>query len=227
MTVNFKCLGSSSQGNCYILENEKEALVIEAGISFKEVKKALDFSISKIRAVLVSHSHGDHAKYIGEYVKAGIPIVAPWRLHGEESWIDSQFKVKCFKLVHSVPCYGFYIHHPDIGNLVFVTDTEYCQVRFRKVNHIMVEANYSNEILGLNAYNREHVISGHMELQTTLEFIRANKTKNLRSVILLHLSDSNSNQSEFERLSSEIAGMKVVAADKGLIIELGGETDES
>lgn len=52
-----KCLGSSSSGNCYILENENEALIIEAGINLSEVKKALNFNISKIRGVLISHEH--------------------------------------------------------------------------------------------------------------------------------------------------------------------------
>ncbi len=51
-------LGSSSSGNCYILENENEALILEAGIPFLEVKKKLDFNIMKIVGVLVSHSHG-------------------------------------------------------------------------------------------------------------------------------------------------------------------------
>lgn len=34
-----KVLGSSSQGNCYILENRDEALIIEAGVRFIEVKR--------------------------------------------------------------------------------------------------------------------------------------------------------------------------------------------
>ena len=51
------CLGSSSNGNCYILQNEDEALILEAGMPFKEVKKALDFNISKVRGVCISHEH--------------------------------------------------------------------------------------------------------------------------------------------------------------------------
>ena len=50
-------LSSSSKGNCYILQNDNEALVIEAGVSLLEVKKAVGFNISKIRGVLISHEH--------------------------------------------------------------------------------------------------------------------------------------------------------------------------
>lgn len=50
-------LGSSSKGNCYLLQNENDCLIIEAGVRFKEVKEVLDFNISKIRGVLISHEH--------------------------------------------------------------------------------------------------------------------------------------------------------------------------
>ena len=49
--MKLKCLGSGSSGNCYILENDSEALIIEAGIPFMTVKKALDFNINKIVAL--------------------------------------------------------------------------------------------------------------------------------------------------------------------------------
>lgn len=55
--MKLKVLGSSSKGNSYILEAENEALILEAGINFNEVKKALDFNISKIRGVCISHEH--------------------------------------------------------------------------------------------------------------------------------------------------------------------------
>ena len=42
--MKLRILGSSSSGNCYLLEDESECLVIEAGLPFKEVKKALDFN---------------------------------------------------------------------------------------------------------------------------------------------------------------------------------------
>lgn len=55
--MELKVLGSNSSGNCYIIENNDEALIIEAGIKLSEVKKAIDFNISKIRGVLISHEH--------------------------------------------------------------------------------------------------------------------------------------------------------------------------
>lgn len=56
-SMKLMCLGSSSKGNSYILKGENEVLIIEAGISFKEVKQKLNFKISKIVGVCVSHAH--------------------------------------------------------------------------------------------------------------------------------------------------------------------------
>ena len=52
-----KVLGSSSRGNGYILETDKEALVLEGGVSLTQVKKAMDFNTSKIVGVCISHEH--------------------------------------------------------------------------------------------------------------------------------------------------------------------------
>ena len=59
--MKLKVLGSNSLGNCYILENKDEALILEAGIKLVNVKKALNYNISKIVGCLVSHEHNDHA----------------------------------------------------------------------------------------------------------------------------------------------------------------------
>ena len=69
-------LGSSSDGNCYILQNGVEALILECGVAISEVKKAVDFNISKIAGALVSHEHGDHAKYIDDFLQSRIPVYA-------------------------------------------------------------------------------------------------------------------------------------------------------
>jgi phosphoribosyl 1,2-cyclic phosphodiesterase len=50
-------IGSGSSGNTYILKGETSALIIEAGVNPLEVKKAMDFDISKIVGVCISHEH--------------------------------------------------------------------------------------------------------------------------------------------------------------------------
>ena len=55
--MKLNCLGSSSVGNCYILEDDNDCLIIEAGVKIKDVKKAVNFNIAKVRGVVISHEH--------------------------------------------------------------------------------------------------------------------------------------------------------------------------
>ena len=55
--MELKVLGSNSAGNCYLFESDSEALVLEAGINFKEVEKAINFNTNKIVGMIASHSH--------------------------------------------------------------------------------------------------------------------------------------------------------------------------
>ena len=71
-----KVIGSSSKGNCYILESDTEALIIEAGCKLLEVKKAIQWQLSKVVGCIISHEHNDHAGYAKEYAKAGIKLLA-------------------------------------------------------------------------------------------------------------------------------------------------------
>jgi phosphoribosyl 1,2-cyclic phosphodiesterase len=124
--------------------------------------------------------------------------------------------------VHDVPCYGFYITHPDIGNLIYASDTEYIKYRFKNLNHILVEANYSDDLIEQDAVNREHILWGHMSLQTALNFISTNDNPALKNVVLLHLSDKNSDSEKFLQKTKETVkyGADCYIAEKGLAVDL-------
>lgn len=221
--MKLKVLGSGSSGNCYILESDTEALIIEAGVPFKEVKIALGFNVKKIVGVVVSHSHGDHYKYHGEFEKAGIPVFDTFdSIMERQVRTYGNFVIRSFKLEHDVPCMGFHIDHPDMGILVYASDTEYIKYRFKNLNHILVEANYSDDLIDNGASNREHVLRGHMSLQTALDFILTNDNPTLRNVVLIHLSDKNADSIQFLQKTKETVkyGADCYIAEKGLEVDL-------
>lgn len=232
--MELKVLGSGSSGNCYILENDTEALIIEAGLSFKEVKKALDFNVRKIVGVVVSHCHLDHAKYVSEYEKAGIPVFKPYDgMKDMDLEKGAEFKIQAFpnqsKDGHwfhgnndgtECPCYGFYVQHPDIGSLVYITDTECVRWRFSEVNCIMAEANYSKDLVSDIPEKRRHVLTGHMEIDTACEFLEKNRSAALRNVILLHLSNESASETEFLDRAKRVVGCPVYIAKNGLTISM-------
>lgn len=219
--MKLKVLGSGSSGNCYILESDTEALIVEAGLPFKEVKKALDFNIRKIVGVVVSHSHGDHAKYVAEYEKAGMPVFKPY-----ESELEKQvrtygdFVITSFPLIHDVPCCGFHLFHEDIGTLIYASDTEYIKYRFKGLNHILVEANYSKDLISDIPQKRRHVLTGHMEISTTCGFLEKNRSPALQNVILLHLSGDSADAEDFKDKAERAVNCPVYVARKGLSVSM-------
>lgn len=232
-----KVLGSGSSGNCYILENENEALIIEVGLSFMEVKKALNFNVRKIKAVITTHIHSDHHLYCFQYVRAGTPVWEPFKLidgnilsFGKESFDIRAFenREKSGRWLHNngdgseCPCVGFYITHPDMGSLVYATDTEYVRWRFKDVNHIMVEANYDMQFVNREEPNYEHRLRGHMSLPTALDFISTNDNPALRNVVLIHLSDKSADSALFRQKTEETIkyGADVYVAERGLEVDM-------
>ena len=234
--MKLKVLGSGSSGNCYILENDNEALIIEAGLPFMEVKKALNFNVMKIKAVIITHLHSDHHFYWFQYVRAGIPVFEPFKLDGVNlSFDNSQFKIQAFenrdnsgRWLHGnsdgseCPCYGFYITHPEMGNLVYASDTEYIKYRFKGLNHILCEANYDMQFVDRDESNYEHRLRGHMSLDTALNFISTNDNPALRNVVLIHLSDKSGNPALFKQKTGETIkyGANVYVAEKGLEVDM-------
>ena len=241
--IILKILASGSAGNCYLLESDTECLVLECGIPFKGVKKTLDFNVGKIVGVLVTHEHLDHAKYAKEYIKAGIPVGMSQgtanALHLDSMIIRSGywykfggFNVTVFRTEHDcAEPIGFLIEHSEMGKLLFITDSSFVRLNFKKlaINHILIEANYSeaiiNEWLSKGLVDQARVnrtFKTHMSIETCKEFVRVNKTPNLDNVILLHLSDGNSNASGFRQTIQEVVGdnVRVTVADRGVEVKL-------
>lgn len=127
-----------------------------------------------------------------------------------------------FELVHDVPCYGFFVENEQMGNAVYLTDTEYCKYRFPNLNQIIVECNYDKRLIPNDHVARSHILRGHLELQTTKAFILANKTPNLRNVVLVHTSAENMDMGVMEREIKEICGdrVEVNIAKPGLEVEI-------
>lgn len=236
-------LGSNSFGNGYVLENDTEALIIEAGVRLLEVKKALKFKISKVVGAIVTHEHNDHAGFYREYLEVGFPVLASEAVYNHKgkalmpSWAKmiaagngykaGGFKIIPFHVKHDVPCFGYLVDHEDMGRLLFITDTMMCEYTFSGLNHIMLEANYADNILSENIESgrmpgsmRPRLLESHMELETTKEILRSNDLTAVSNIVLIHLSDGNSDEERFVREVREVSGKTVYAANKGLTIDL-------
>ena len=240
--MKLSVLGSSSSGNGYVLEASDGVLVIECGVPLIEVKKAIDFKIGRIAGAIVTHRHGDHAKYIGEYLKSGIRVCAlkdvfdahtPMRrtfcntiepMHG---YRIGSFKVFAVPVAHDVPCVGYVIEHAEMGKMLFVTDTMLFEYRFKSLNHIMLEANYSDEILDYNIENgitpasmRSRLLTSHMEIKTTESILQTTDLDSVNEIILIHLSGKNSDADTFRQRITQKTGKPVIIAKRGVSVNV-------
>jgi phosphoribosyl 1,2-cyclic phosphodiesterase len=241
--MRLSVLGSSSKGNCYLLYNQQECLILEAGLGLKDIKKKLLFDISRVVGAVVSHQHGDHSKAVKDLVHNAIPVVS-----GEATFIAKgiplaspfakvirpgkgvkmgNFKILAFDVAHDVPCLGFHISHPDMGNLLFVTDTYLLDYSFDNLDHIMIEANYADYILEKNIREgiedpsmRPRLLQTHMELETTKRVLKGMDLERVKNIVLLHLSARNSDQGRFLREVSSVTGKVVFAAHPKMSIDI-------
>lgn len=240
--MRLNVLGSDSNGNCYVLQTDKEALIIEAGVRFSEVKKALKWQLSKVVGAVITHEHNDHAKYVRDFVSNGITVLAlpsVFKAKGIDSlsfrkeiepmhgYIVGGFKVFAMPVCHDVPCVGFIIEHEDMGRMLFVTDTMMLEYRVPGLNHILLEANYAEDILdakieagSVPLSMKPRLIHSHMEIETTKGILRANDLSGVNEIILIHLSNGNSDERRFVREVQETSGKPVYAAVAGLELNL-------
>jgi phosphoribosyl 1,2-cyclic phosphodiesterase len=241
--MQLNILGSSSKGNCYILENDSEALIIECGVRIADIKKALCFSFQKVVGCLVTHEHGDHACSINDMIKMGVDVytsrgtmqelklnVDHHRLktiRAGEIFKVGSFKVLPFKIKHDVSePLGFIINHAETGNVLFITDSYYVSDTFRNIHNIIIEANFSQEIIDRKVkegaspeFLRNRIFKSHMSLETCKKTLKANDLSKVHHIVLIHLSDGNSNAKQFQTEIEALTGKKVTIADAGIFIE--------
>lgn len=224
--MKLKVIASSSGGNCYVLQpNQGKSLVLEAGEKISELGKAVTYGWSKIAGVLVTHEHQDHASHIEEFQSRGLSVYATEEtaavlnnknIIGLESISNrnhtfkvADFKIRWFDTQHDAAHpVGYFINHPEIGNLLFITDTAAINNKFKGVNHLMIEANYDPDHPRFNTLSESYinrVMLAHLSIKQANDFIRHNldDVKDLATVTLLHLSSRHADRQDFKKRTTK------------------------
>lgn len=225
MRVRFLSFGSGSSGNCYFLGTQDYGILIDAGIGVRTIKKVMKengLALERIAAVFITHDHADHIKSagcLGE--KYGIPIYATQEVHRgiEKSRYVSEplynsrrflekevpvqlrdFTLTAFEVPHDgSDNVGYHISFGD-HKLTVATDvghiTETVARYLRLGNHLILEANYDEEMLRQGNYPfflKERIVSptGHLSNRETAEFLASNFDLHMKNIWLCHLSKDN------------------------------------
>ena len=243
--MKLNVIASGSTGNSYILEGRDSALILECGVSPERLMRATTVPISHIAGCLVTHEHGDHAKAAARYAALGLDVYSSagtlhaLGLHGHRyhplapmfCCAVGGFVVRSFPVHHdAAEPFGYMIEHPEMGRLLFITDTRQVDYSFRSYNvaHILCEANYSDDVLDANVlagridgHRARRVRDTHLSLRGACELVKANETPALRTVTLIHLSAGNSDEGAFaQRMRQNVLLADVYIARAGLTVNL-------
>lgn len=241
--ISIKVFGSGSKGNGYLIDDGHSQLIIECGVPFRDVQQQMGHSFSRVVGALITHEHRDHCKYIKALIDETAIDVFATKGTINAMFDDSVLKLKQFdsyrfnslsyketkkigtwyvtpfEIQHDVrePA-GFLVDNTAGDRLIFITDSYYVKYRFPNVTHMMVEANYSRDIVdqkmskGFDLKRKERLLESHFDFDRTLEFIKANKSNRLQEVWLLHLSDANSHEQKFKEETQKLVGVPVYVA---------------
>lgn len=234
--IEIRSLGSSSAGNAYRVTDGHTPLLIEAGLKYKDIQRALAFRVSGLAACLITHEHGDHSAAVKDLIRAGVTIytsrgtadalgITGHRVQyvaAKQPFTIGTWTIMPFETEHdAAEPLGFLLASSAGGKLLFATDTYFIRYRFAGLTHIMVECNYSLEILRRNVSDgrvpgplKSRVMRSHFSLEHVKQFLQANDLSQVREIHLLHLSDSNSDEAAFKHEIMALTGRPVYVAGR-------------
>jgi phosphoribosyl 1,2-cyclic phosphodiesterase len=244
MSLFIASLNSGSNGNCYYVGNETEAILVDAGISCREIEKRmkrLGLLMEKIKAVFISHEHSDHIKGLPTLVKKyHLPVyiteatLKNGRLEFEETLIKifcaheavpvGNLSVTAFPKFHDASDpYSFVVSCNEIYVGVFTDIGKPCKnviQYFKQCHAAFLEANYDEEMLerGNYPYYLKKRISGgmgHLSNKEALEIFINHKPRFMSHLLLSHLSKNNNSPELVEEIFNAHAdNVKITVASR-------------
>jgi phosphoribosyl 1,2-cyclic phosphodiesterase len=244
MSLFITSLNSGSNGNCYYIGNENEAVLVDAGISCTEIElrmKRLGLSMEKVKAVFLSHEHSDHVLGIPKLVKKyQLPLYVTLetyiaaRIHLPHKLVITfsphkavqvgNLYVTAFPKWHdAVDPHSFIVEGAGVTVGVFTDIGKPCdhvKTYFSKCHAVFLETNYDEEKLEKGSYpyvlkNRIRGDHGHLSNRQALELFIEHHPSFLSHVLLSHLSRENNHPEIAGSLFYEHAGnVAVVVASR-------------
>ena len=250
MSLQIASLNSGSNGNCYYLGNEEDAILVDAGICCRETEKRmkrLGLSMSKVRAVFISHEHSDHIMGISVIAKKyQLPVYITERtlisgrldlsdclvhsFNAHKAVMIGEIAVTAFPKLHdaSEP-HSFVVSSKGVRVGVFTDIGHPCeQVNryFKRCHAVFLETNYDDEMLanGRYPYHLKRRISGekgHLSNKQALELFISGRPRYMSHLFLSHLSrDNNSPDLVMELFKRFAGGTEIIVASRDRETEL-------
>ncbi|MFI5129293.1 MAG: MBL fold metallo-hydrolase [Chitinophagales bacterium] len=244
MSLFIASLNSGSNGNCYYIGNEREAILIDAGISCRETEKRMKrsgLSMARVKAIFISHEHNDHInglRVLSKKYQLPVYITLATERFGNlhlEKKLVKRFKadqpvtigglrITAFKKEHDAgDPHSFVVASPSV-KIGIITDigTACKQViyHFKQCHAAFLEANYDEDMLmnGTYPYYLKKRISdgkGHLSNLEALELFKKHRPPFMSHLILAHLSKNNNDPQIVSKLFHQHAsGTNIIIASR-------------
>ena len=243
MSLFITSLNSGSNGNCYYVGNNNDAVLIDVGISCRETErrmKKLDLSIKKVKAIFVSHEHGDHIKgvsvlankyslpvYITEATAKRGPILIKHlskKFKADEPIAVGELVVTAFTKKHdAADPHSFIVSYNSITVGVITDIGIACNNvihHFKQCHAAFLETNYDEVMLENGSYplhlkNRIRGGEGHISNKQALELFVKHRPPFMTHLLLSHLSQENNSPQIAESIFTPHAnGTKIIVASR-------------
>jgi len=179
MSLHFSVLASGSTGNAFYVGTDKHSLLVDAGLSGKQLEllfNEIDRKISNLSGILVTHEHSDHIKGLGVIArKYNLPIYAnekTWKamepsigvIPTEQKFIFPMgtvttfggIDVESFGVSHDAAEPMFYVFHHEGKKVALITDTGYVSDRMKgtieNADAYIFESNHDVDMLRMCRY---------------------------------------------------------------------------
>ncbi|MDQ3047431.1 MAG: MBL fold metallo-hydrolase [Bacteroidota bacterium] len=244
MSLFICSINSGSNGNCYYVGNGEEAVLIDVGISCREIEKRMlraGLSMQSLKAIFISHEHSDHIrgvvvlarKYkLPVYITAATLKNSPISLEPElvRSFISNEpvsigaLSITPFLKYHdAIDPYSFVVSGNGIHIGVFTDLGIVCDQlihHFKQCDAVFLEANYDEEMLENGRYpfylkKRIRGGKGHLSNRQALELVLKYRTGKLKHLLLSHLSKENNSPELVQELFEKNSGkVKITVASR-------------
>lgn len=244
MALFITSLNTGSNGNCFYIGNADEAILVDAGLTCKETEirmQRLSLSMNKVKAIFISHEHGDHIKglpVLAKKYQIPVYITTNTLIRGKQQLqvnLVQSFNAYCPITIGSLNITAFPKKHDaaephsftiscnGITVGVFTDIGEHCEHvinNFKQCNAAFLEANYCEEMLNNGSYpyflkNRIRGGNGHLSNKQALDLFIAHKPSYMSHLFLSHLSKDNNCPDLVGRMFNEHAnGTKIIVASR-------------
>ena len=245
--MQFQVLSSGSKGNLTYIKTDECNILIDAGISLKEISNRSDINIKEIDAIFITHTHVDHIKGLKVFVnKYGTKVYFTDKMHKELNFVENfeyiidnkiyfkEMVINVIKTSHDSDDSLGYVIEGDNKSVVYITDTGYINSKYfdllKNRNVYIMESNHDIEMLNNGRYSfslRQRILGdkGHLSNYDSARYLASFIGENTDTIILAHLSEEN-NTSEiaYDTLIKRLDGIshnvrRIIIAKQDVLTE--------